>query len=286
MLTLLMTLGTAQAADLTPTFDGRVSLAYWRLGTQLNLRPGVVMPMPWADPDSVLLAPAALKVEAEVAATPAFVRAGGRATWTPFAMLDVTPYAYFDQYFGNFQTVVGYEGWDENYGTNDDIEAYVFANDAQSTGRGYHYGAAATLKAKVGAGPGDVIVLLNGDWSRWMVNSPDLTDRYDYWFEREMEVMMRFGDSGGDNLVQGNGILMYELDRNPDNGSLLRFGNLTSYRMTTVADDHLFRTGALVQIPTYDGKWTHTVISQVYLKDRTYTKALPPFTAYQLKFVI
>ena len=286
MLTLLFSLATAEAADVTPTFDGRVSLSYWRVGTQLNLRPGVVIGMPWAEPDNVILEPAALKLEAEVAATPAFLRAGGRATFTPVALLDVTPYAYFDQYFGTFQTVVGYDSWDANYGTNDDIAAYVEDTGAQATGRGLHYGVSTTLKAKVGAGPGDVIVLLNGDWSRWHINSPDLTADYDYFFERELEVMMRFGDSGGENLVQGNGILMYELDRNPDNGSLLRVGSLTTYRMTTVADDRLFRTGALVQIPTYEGKWTHTIIAQAYLSDRAYTSAFPPFFAYQIKFVI
>ena len=280
MLALLTLLGTASAADVTPTFDGRLSLAYWRLGTQANIKPGVSIAMPWADPDNVILAPAALKLEAEVAGSPAFVRAGGRVTFSPLAVLDITPYGYYDRYFGNFQTIVGYDSWDANYGYNDDIEAYVGQTGAQAPGAGYHYGVSTTLKAQVG----NVIVLLNGDWSDWNVSAPELAADYDYFFERELEVMMRMGHAGGDNLVQGNGVLLYHWDKDEDDRWYMRVGSLTQYRMTTTADDRLLRTGALVQVSTRDETLTHTVLAQAYLRDRAYEKALPPFLAYQVKW--
>ena len=143
-----------------------------------------------------------------------------------------------------------------------------------------NYGVSATVKARVQ----DVIVVLNGDWSDWSIKSPDLAADYDYFFERELEVMMRMGEDGGDNLIQANGVLLYELDWNPDDRMFLRIGSLTQYRMTTTADDRVLRTGALVQLSTRDETLWHTLLAQAYIQDRAYTTAMPPWVAYQLKW--
>lgn len=278
MLALLAT--TAFAADIEPTLDARLSASYFRLGFSGAVRPGVSIAMPWAEEGNVLTEPAALKLESDLQATPAYLRLGGRLTLSPLAVLDVTPYAYVDKYYGNYQTIVLYRDWDENYGSNADIEDAASGGNRYSGG-GHHYGVNATLKAKVG----DVIIALNGDHSRWSIGYDSVTTELEgeYFFEREMEVMMRTVGAGGDTLTQGNGILVYEWDWNTDDNALLRVGNLTTYRKSWTGDDTLLRSGLLLQVLTYDERITHTLLAQPYIIDRAYESAFPPMVAYQLK---
>ncbi|HJN76905.1 MAG TPA: hypothetical protein QGF58_23465 [Myxococcota bacterium] len=272
---------TAMAADVSPTLDARLSASYWRLGFSGQVRPGVSLGMPWAEPGNVLTEPAALKLEADVQATPAYLRAGGRLTFSPLAVFDITPYAYWDRYYGSFQTLVLYEDWEADYGSNDDIEEAAEGGN-RYPGSGFHYGLSGTLKAKVK----NVIVAVNGDLSRWDIDVHSMTTEVKdpYFFEREMEVLMRTGVEGGDTLAQANVVLVYEWDWNTDDGAKLRIGDLTTYRKTWTGDDTLLRTGLLVQALTYDERITHTLLVQPYLVDRAYDSAFPPMVAYQLKY--
>ena len=219
---MLLMLSAALAAD--KTLDVSLGLAYWRLGVSGQVKPGLVIDMPWQKEGDLLLGSAALEPQLDISASPAFARVGGRLRFEPMAMLDITPYVYGTQYFGNFQTVVGYDSWDALYGDNDTIAAYVEEEPTrQSTGRGVHVGTNATLKAK--AGP--AILMVNGDLSRWWVDG-SVADDHAYFFEREWEVMMRLGPEGGDSLFMLNGALLYELDRDTSDDKFMRVGSLTT----------------------------------------------------------
>jgi hypothetical protein len=274
----MLLLAAAFAAE--PTLDAAVGLSYWRLGLNVGVRPGLVIDMPWQQEGSVLMGSAALKPQLDVTASPAQARVGGRLRFEPIAMLDITPYAYGTAYFGNFQTVVGYDDWDVNYGDNDAIATYIEEDPTrQATGKGVHAGINGTIKAK--AGP--VIVLANGDIGRWWVQSA-ATEQNPYFFEREYEVMMRAGQTGGDTMFMLNGLVLYELDRDTEDDKYLRAGSITTWRRTFTADDEVLRTGVLVTATK--GKLTHVVLVQPYLRDRAFETVMPPFTAYQLKFAL
>jgi len=274
---MLLLLSTALAAEVEPALDARLSVSYFRLGFSGILRPGVRIGMPWAEEGNVLTEPANLKIEADIQPTPAYIRAGGRVTFSPLAVLDITPYGYWNRYHGNFQTLVLYDDWTANYGSNADIEDHA-AEGNRYAGSGLHYGVSGTLKAKVS----NVIIALNGDLSRWTVSPVE--GEGDYFFEREMEVMMRVGAAGGDTLTQANGVLAYEWDWNTEDAAKLRVGNLTTYRKSWTGDDTLLRSGLLLQVLTHDERITHTVLAQPYLIDRAYESALPPMVAYQVKY--
>ncbi len=272
---MLILLTAALAAE--QTFDASLGLAYWRLGINAQVRPGLIIDMPWKTEGDLLRENAALKPQLDVNLSPAYGRVGGRLRFEPLAVVELTPYVYGSWYFGNFQTVIGYEDWSSDYGKNVDIAARVEADpEVQATGRGVHAGINGALKAK--AGP--AIVVINGDLSRWWVRSA-VEENYAYFFEREQEVLMRLGSEGGDTLFALNGVLLLELDRDVDDERYLRVGNLTTWRRTLTADDELLRTGLLVTAT--HGRLTHVLLVQPYLRDRAFETALPPFTAYQVR---
>jgi len=272
---MLILLTAALAAD--RTFDANLGLAYWRLGVNAQVRPGLSIDMPWKLEGDMLRESAALKPQLDVNLSPAYARVGGRLRFEPLAVVELTPYVYGSWYFGNFQTVVGYQDWTADYGKNVDIAARVESEDGvQASGRSLNAGINGALKAK--AGP--VIVVVNGDLSRWWVRSA-VEEDYSYFFEREQELLMRLGTEGGDTLFALNGVLLLEIDRDAEDDRFLRVGNLTTWRRTFTADDELLRTGLLVTAT--NGRLTHVLLVQPYLRDRAFETGLPPFTGYQLR---
>ena len=268
---LWLTAALAAEPTLGASFSGSVN----RVGLNLGLRPGLVIDMPWQQEGDLLFGEAALKPQLDIVGSPAFSSVGAQLRFEPIAVMDLTPYALGRVYYGNFQTVVGYDDWDANYGDNDAIAAYVEEEpNRQASGWSFSTGVNGSLKAK--AGP--VVVVANGDISRWWAQSV-VAESYDYHFERDREVLMRMGPQGGDTLTQFNGLVLYE--RQMDE-SRLRAGSITTWRKSWTADDTLLRSGLLVTLDR--GPMTYVVLAQPYLRSRAYDEKLPPFTAIQIKY--
>jgi len=249
------------------------SASYWRIGMTFEGKKHLFMPM-WEKEDNPLFQNTGLKFTPKGSINPAFGRAGLQVTASPLAILDINAHGGYSAYFGNYQTLVGYPTADTNYGTNEVLETYVDDTGNRSEGTGWNVGGGVTLKAQ--AGP--MIMLVNTDVTHWNV-SADVEG--DWFFEREQELMLALE---GDQVVSVNGILFYEIDKDPADARKLRAGALVTRRHSVAAEDVLLRAGPLVQW-TQGEHIVHTMLSQLYLVDRTYDVSMAPFTAYVIKYI-
>ncbi len=272
MLEIMLLAFAAHGADLSPDFELRAALSLERLGLQADSRPGLRLGL-WRQEGSLLFDDPFLKLQAQVFVTPAYVRAGPRVVFEPLAIFQLQVFALYDLYFGNFQTVVGYDDVNEAYGDNDAIEDYVAMDpDRQDRGSGWHWGVAPTLKAQ--AGP--LVIVANAEYSDWHV-SADVPGNYV--FEREYELLMGFDDQ----LIATNGLLLYAFE--PWEGATMRVGNLTTFRMALGdTEDQLLRTGLAAAASLNDGQLNPTLVVQAYLRDRAYTSPFPPFVGLMLRW--
>jgi len=269
----------ALGADLDPGLEAQLAASYWRLGLNANIKPSLRLPL-WEEEGNVLRQGTGVTLGGDLNLTPAYTRAGAKLTVSPLAIVDLGGYAYYDYYYGNFSTLVGYDSASEDYGSDDDVEAYAATEGRQAGGGGFHAGGSLKLKAKVDAGGGALIVLLYGDLGAWQIPNPGVDGGY--FFERENEVMMAFG---GDLLLNTAGLVLYELGGDPDSGRVTRVGLLNTYRATVTAGDALERVGPIAQYTHGDGRYAHTVIVQPYLLDRA-MPLFPPFFAYAFKLTL
>lgn len=272
MLAAMLLALAAHGSDLSPDFELRGAFSLERLGVQADLRPGLHMGL-WRQEGSLLFDDPYAKLQAQVFVTPAYVRAGPRVIFEPLAIFQLQVFANYDLYFGNFQTVVGYDDPGAAYGSNDDIEAYVAMDpDRQDRGSGWHWGVAPTLKAQ--AGP--VVIVANAEYTDWHL-SADVPGSYT--FEREYELLMGFDDQ----LLATNGLLLYGFE--PWSGATMRVGNLTTWRMALGdTEDELLRTGLAVAASLNEGRLNPTLVVQAYLKDRAYTAPFPPFVGLMMRW--
>ncbi len=272
MLNPLLFVLAAQAASPTPDLEVRAALSFERLGMQADLRPGMKLGL-WRDEGSLLFDDPHIKLQAQLFATPAYLRAGPRVVFEPIAIFQLQAFAHYDLYFGNFQTVVGYDQPDADYGSNGDIADYVSMDpDRQDRGSGWHWGVAPTLKAQ--AGP--VVIVANAEYSSWHLQA-DVPG--DYTFEREYELLMGFDDQ----LIAANGLLLYSFEPAP--GTTVRAGNLTTWRMALGdTEDELLRSGLAVSASLNEGRINPTLVVQAYLRDRAYTAPFPPFVGLMLRW--
>ena len=176
-----------------------------------------------------------LSTTADIRVNPAYVK-GGATAFFALNILDVRAGAGYIQYFGNFQTIIGFPTADYNYGTNDELATYVEQTQNQGPGGGWYALGGLTLKAK--AGP--MVVLLDGSINHWNIESDT---EGDWFFEREQEVMLQFG---GDQVLSLSGVVLYEIDKDPADERFLRVGNLTSRQASFGGEDTLLRSGLLV----------------------------------------
>ena len=191
---LLLFLATA-FAESTPIGQVTSALSYNRIGLSLVGQYGTHIPM-WEKEGSTLFQNTGIDVIGESNSTPAFTRAGMRVTVTPLAILKLQGYAFGSYYFGNFQTIIGYDTLGEDYGTNSDMADYTDDTGRQYAGAGWNAGGKATLQAKVG----NVIVSNTTDYGTWSLNAPEGENGEGY-FEREKEVMLAFGS---DQTLENN----------------------------------------------------------------------------------
>jgi hypothetical protein len=269
---LMLTQPTAIASETETIGEASLSFSYWRLGMTLEGKLGARIPMLEKE-DSLLFQDTGLKLLGVASTNPAFSRAGARVVFSPLAIVDLTGHGGVSTYFGNFQTVIGYTDPSENYGDNAAMKAYVEDTDNRAKGNGWHAGGALTLKAK--AGP--MVILVHTDMTHWDV---DAKVEGDWFFEREQELMLALR---GDQVLSINGVFLYELDSDPSDERFFRIGNLTTRRTSMAAEDELLRTG-LLAIWQQGTHLSHTLLVQPYLRDRGFSTAMPPFTAYVLKY--
>ena len=270
MLVLLLgLLNGAGAAELQPVVDTTLAVTSWRTGVQADLRYGARLPL-FEKEDNPLFQGTGLKALGTLALTPSYVRAGGRLTFSPLAIFDVHVHGGVDRYFGNFDTMVGYDDPSANPGSTEEIAERVEASGNRAAGGGFHVGAQAVVKLKVGP----VIVLSSLDVVHWDENA-ELDG--DWYFEREKEVLLRLG---GDQSLDGNLLLLYQHDLSEDRW--VRGGSFTTMRTGVGADDRLLRSGVLASLG--GGATSHSLIVQPYLISRSYEMTSPPYVAYAFKY--
>lgn len=256
----------------SPNVEVRGNLSFVRLGLLSTVRGGVSHPL-WDQPGSALFGKTFVTAWAEANASPAYLRVGPRVSFEPIAIFNLQAFAWHTSYFGNFQTVIGFDEPGALYGTNEDLEAF---SDRQVPGSSITWGVAPTIKAK--AGP--VVIALSGEYTRWNLRS-ELEG--DYWFEREYELLIGRQDA----IWSSNAVLAYELNPSPDDGWYARVGSITTYRKALGdTQDVLLRTGLLASLSTHQERWTHSLLVQPYLIDRAYTRPFPPFIAYLVKWTL
>ena len=271
---ILLFLATA-FAETTPVGQVTTALTYNRIALSVKGQYGSHIPM-WEKEDSTLLNNTGIDLMGEFSATPAFTRGGVRAVVLPIAVLKLQGYANAGYYFGNWQTIVGYDSLDANYGENSTIKEYVTDNpERQNAGFGWSAGGSATLQAKVG----NVVFSNTTGFSSWHINAPE-GETGPGFFEREQEVMMEFGQ---DSLLDNNTLLLYQIDQKTD--QFLRVGNLTTYRHSVNADDTMFRSGLLFVAQRSPSR-SHIVIAQSYLNDRAFTSPSDLYIAYAYKYTM
>lgn len=263
---------SAHAEKPSPVLNGTVGVTSNRIGFSLDTRYGLRFPLFEKD-GSALFNNTGLTVQGTSYLSPAYMRWGGRVTFSPLAIIDLTGYGAYSQYFGNFQTIIDYDEPNQNYGNNEEIAAYVTDTGRQFSGKGWNFGGALTLKAKVGP----MIALVNEDFSVWSVMAPEGASGK-YFFEREQEVMMAYSQSRTSNL---NGLLMWE---SPNPRTLIRVGSITTHRYSFETEDNLFRTGLIGIIGKKEKVYSHTFLVQGYIEDRAMTSFFPPYIAYAFRF--
>lgn len=270
MLSLLFSLITAQAetiGSITP------ALSYNRLGASVVVQHGVHIPK-WEQEGKVLFQGTGIQAVGELNMSPAFVKPGVRVTLIPLAMLKLQGYVFGEYYFGNFQTIIGYDDLSVNYGSNSDISSYTENTGRQYSGGGWHGGGKMVLQAKVK----NVVFLNSADYGYSYVMTPE-GETGAGMLDRANEIMIAFE---GEQMLDNNTMLFYQLDKESE--KFYRFGLLNTYRRSFKADDVLLRTGFLGMAKTSE-KGMHILIVQPYLIDRAFGENwTTPYIAYAFKY--
>jgi hypothetical protein len=262
-------LNGAGATELQPVADTTLGVTSWRTGVQADLRYGVRLPL-FEQEGNPLLQGTGLKALGTLALTPSYLRAGGRLSFSPLAIFDVHVHGGLDRYFGNFDTLVGYDHPGANPGSTEEIAQMVESSGNRAAGGGFHVGAQAVIKLKVGP----VVLLSSLDVVHWNENAE--VDG-DWFFEREKEVLLRFG---GDQSLDGNVLVLYQHDLSETRW--IRAGSFTTLRGGLGSGDRVLRSGLLLS--RGGGAISHNLIVQPYLISRSYEMTSPPYVAYALKY--
>ena len=237
------------------------------MGSNATVWSGIQQPL-FRKKDNILFQNTGFVAQLGADVSPSFLRYGARAIFTPIEVLDISAYAMKNHYFPIFQTLVGYDSPDANYGRNADIDVYKIDQGRQDRGGGWQAGAGLTLKAKVGS----VISLINTNIEHFVVQAA--TPQGDWFWEPEKEVLIQ---AEGSTMVDGAFLLMNEWERGD---SIVRVGSITTYRNSIEANDTLLRSGAIGFLQV-SPRVTHILLVQSYLIDRAFSTG-HPFVAYSL----
>ena len=248
------------------------ALSYHRLGLSIIAQHGKYVPK-WEKENSILFQNTGIRLVGELNVSPSYIQPGFRFIVQPIAIVKIQGYGFGHSYFGNFQTIVGYDSLDFNYGNNSVIAEYVENTQRQYSGFGTHVGGNIVLQAKIQ----DFVVLSSTDVSHWNIRRPSGEDGNGF-FEREKEIMLQLE---GDQILENNSLVLYQIDQKED--QFIRVGSFTTFRKAIISEDVLLRTGILFSMQK-NLHISHILICQGYLQDRSYTDLWPSYIAYALKY--
>ncbi len=250
---LLLAEGIEQKADV------QLGVSYERIGMAVQGWYGARLPM-FEKEGNVLFQNTGLTAQLGAQVTPAFVRYGGRATFSPLAILDISAFGMHSHYVDGFQNLVDFDTADFDYGKDEDIQQYIQDTGRRSAGSGWHGGGNITLKIKVSS----VIVLANAGIEYWDIAGE--SQQGEWLWEPQNQVLMR---SNGDLYQNGALLCMNEWVFNEEKEQLLRSGLIGTYRHSSESTDTMVQAG-IITIFQHNAHFSHTLLTNVYLVDRAF----------------
>jgi hypothetical protein len=232
-------------------------------GLSLQAKPGWRASL-WDQDDSVLLDNTHVTPTAWLQITPDFARAGGEISFSPLAVFELRGHVLATRYFGNINTLIGFEDREALYGPSDREGL------ARSSGSTLRFGAAPILKAQVGS----VVAVAAGEAQVVRLRSDVLTEPY--WFDPESQLML----SRDETIFMGTGLLAWS-------GSVrswdLLTGLLTTGRAASNSGDQLLRVGPMIKAEKSESKLSYLLLVQPYLLDRSFGLS-QPYVAAQVRY--
>jgi len=255
-------IGLALAGE--ATLEADLAATMFDTGVSILARPGWRQSL-WDEDGSVLRTDTHVAPSALIQVTPDYVRAGGQVILAPLAIFDLKIHGSSAWYFGNVNTLVGFENATDSYGPSDR------SDQAKVGGRSTRFGAMPVLKAK--AGP--VVVVAAGE-KQWVdLQSEDLNGTY--YFEPETQLLLAKKDS----VTLGTGILAWSGVVGNDWNVLA--GALATWRSAEQSGDSLLRVGPLVKVQKGESPFSTLLLVQPHLQDRVFATS-QPFVALQVRY--
>ncbi|MDP6933644.1 MAG: hypothetical protein QGG40_12050, partial [Myxococcota bacterium] len=193
--TLLMCLSTAAAE---PTLQVDLAASANDAGLSLLAKPGWKSSL-WDREGSVLLDGTHVTPAAWLQLTPDFARAGGEISFSPAAIFELRGHALASRYFGNVNTLIGYEDSQAAYGP-DDREG-----QERHSGNTLRFGVSPILKARVGS----VVAVAAGETQVVRLESDAFSEPY--WFDPESQLML----ARDETINLGTGLLAWYAAEEP-----------------------------------------------------------------------
>lgn len=260
----LLALLTAPAPALEPVLDWTLSGAYWAAGAESTVKAGVRQPL-WERPGNLLLDSVFLQGTGVLMVTPAFTRASAEVSFQPLTIFELRARYGAIGYYDAFTAVLIYDDPDAIY----DPEANA-ARD-RTTGLATRFALEPTLRMK-----GGPVVFVGWSVFRWTTLYPGpTTDEGDYWLDPELALLVERDGVTWDH----NGLLAAEVNTQEHT---LYIGAYGTFRQSPSTDDAVSRLGPAVVWMPPGGHWSLYGICQLYIEDRVYTQAVPPYVGVRL----
>ena len=265
MLAISLLISLASGAESGPTMQVDGAFTLFDQGLSLQAKPAWKQSL-WDKEGSVLLDGTHVTPGAWLQLTPDFARAGGELSFSPAAVFEIRGHALATRYFGNVNTIVGFENQEDSYGPKDR------EGETKQSGSTLRAGIAPILRAKVGS----VVVVLAGE-QQWIKLTAEELDQ-PYWFEPESQLLLAHNET----ITSGTGLLAWS-------GAVgdweLITGLLGTWRSAAESGDSLFRVGPMVRAQGVDSKVSYLLLVQPHLKDRVFEPS-QPFTAVQVRYAL
>ena len=262
---LLAPLLGSETASAAPFLQVDAAVSVNDSGLSLQAKPGWRASL-WDQEGSVLLNNTHLTPTAWLQVTPDFARAGGEISFSPVAVFELRGHVLATRYFGNINTLIGFEDREAQYGPSD---REGLTRDSGSTLR---FGATPILKAQVGS----VVAVAAGETQVVRLRSDVLSEPY--WFDPESQLML----SRDETVFLGTGLLAWSgTARSWD----LITGLLTTGRAAANSGDKLLRTGPMIKAQKSESHFSYLLLVQPYLSDRAFGPS-QPYIAAQASYAL
>lgn len=255
----------ASTASADPTLQVDAAVSVNDSGLSLQAKPGWRTSL-WDREGSVLLDNTHVTPAAWLQLTPDFARAGGELSFSPAAVFELRGHALATRYFGNINTLIGFEDREAAYGPS------ARAGLARGSGATLRAGVAPILRAQVGS----VVAVAAGE-VQWIALRSDVVSE-PYWFDPESQLLL----AREETVLQGTGLLAWS--GSARSWSLIA-GLLTSGRMAAHSGDSLLRAGPMIKAQKPESKLSYLILAQPYLNDRAFGAA-QPYLAAQVRYAL